>query len=329
MESFRTLFQHFEALSANDAYADVVIVARAEDGSSKEFPSHLTILARSPVFERMFTGSFSEGSSRRVEIPVAKAKFVEALRHYLYTDEMDLAEEWTARDLVELMALCDKYEVPPAFQVAYNKLMECIENATTSDAKRAVEHLSCAVGQPALVREALGKIIPKLVFGSDLMQFFIWLRRFERHNSMSLAAEQKACLQKVTSDRNNLEMELASDHTDADELDITQARMLLTASFLQGVSSSLETTCVGIGTGFGYADRYGRANVRVSTTTEINTTSKPLLNFGIGLLMEDMMALFAPQTRPARESHPEEAAAKRQKLDSDSGEKGELAELHA
>ena len=74
---------HLEALRSHDTFTDVVLVACAEDGNSTDFPSHLNRLARSPVFERMFSGAFAESVSKRVEIPVARVEYLELLRDYV------------------------------------------------------------------------------------------------------------------------------------------------------------------------------------------------------------------------------------------------------
>ena len=47
----------------------------------------------------------------------------------------------------------------------------------------------------------LAKVIPKVVFGQDAVQFLIWLWQFQRRICMPRDAEQKACLQKVGVDQ--------------------------------------------------------------------------------------------------------------------------------
>lgn len=307
MASCTALFDHVAALSTSTEFTDVVLVARAEDGTSKELPSHLCILARSPVFKRMFCGTFSESALKSVEIPVTKPKHLEIMREYMYTDKMELADDWTASDIVELMALFDKYGVTSAFSLVSEELMKHLDNLALSDAQEIVDHLSITVGQQELVHEALAKIvpkvesgsevmqflvwlqrfhessgvpvhdvladvIPKVEFGSQVMQFLVWLQQFHRSSGLPVQTEQDACLQEVRTDQAALERELEVDHGNADELDVMRARLLMTAKFLEKVSESLETECRGTGTGTSYTfctgpRCYRQTPVSVTVTT--------------------------------------------------------------
>lgn len=319
MEACKAILHHVAALSGSDEFTDVVLVARTEDGTSKDLPSHLCILARSPVFKRMFSGTFAESTLKRVEIPVANTTHLELLRAYLYTDKFEYPSDWAANDSVELMALCDKYEVPPAFDLVSGEFLNQLGELDLTGAEESVMRLSSAIGREAFVHDALAKLVHKVVFGSQLMQFLVWLRQFHRLSGLPIQAQQKSCLQAVSIDQAALERELAVDHAEADEVDVMRARMLMTTSFLEKVSASLETTT--FANGIGHTTEIcssrscyqrNRVQVTVSTTAEINTVAKPKLSFGIGRLMEDMDALFAGRAQSVG-GNPDCVSAKRQK----------------
>merc|ERR1711862_992684 len=83
------------------------------------------------------------------------------------------------------------------------------------------------------------------------------------------------------------ERELAMDHPNADVNDVIRAKMLVTAKFLERVSSSLQTQ----------VSAPCNINRCYSTTTvEINTAAKPSLKYGIARLTENMLSLFATQS---------------------------------
>eukprot|EP00927_Polykrikos_kofoidii_P064926 TRINITY_DN60733_c0_g1_i1.p1 TRINITY_DN60733_c0_g1~~TRINITY_DN60733_c0_g1_i1.p1 ORF type:complete len:378 (+),score=63.01 TRINITY_DN60733_c0_g1_i1:77-1135(+) len=350
MASCTALLNHVEALSTNDKFTDVVLIACADDGISKDLPSHLCILARSTVFERMFSGAFAESALKRVEIPVIKVKHLEILREYLYTDKMEFAADWTAHDCVNLIALCDKYEVPSAFSLVSGELMKQLDSLSLSDCEQVVDDLSAAVSQQAIVQEALNKlaskvdsgiqvaefldwlqrfhgrsgssvlealtnVVPKVQFGSQVMLLLIWLQQYQRCSGQVVKTVQDACLQKVCADQDFLEKELALNYGNAEELDVMRARMLMTSKFLEQVGASLQTVCHGTGFGSSYCSASrctARVSVNVSTSTKINITEKKMLSFGIGRLMEDMNAAFTKQAEPLGNKQAGESA-KRQK----------------
>ena len=172
------LSHYIESLRSSDKFTDIVLVARTEDGTTKDLPSHLCILARSPVLDRMFSGAFAESASKRVEIPVAKVNHLELVRDYLYTDKMEFAADWTASDSVDLMALVDKYEVTSAFDLVSKELMNQLGKLGLRDAEQILDHMVSTVGQQGFVQEALAEIVQKVKEGSEVMQFLAWLQDF-------------------------------------------------------------------------------------------------------------------------------------------------------
>lgn len=61
-----SVLEHLRNLAVSTENTDVTLVAKLDDGSSKEFPSHISMLSRSDVFASMFASSFVEGASKRV-----------------------------------------------------------------------------------------------------------------------------------------------------------------------------------------------------------------------------------------------------------------------
>merc|ERR1712226_1070038 len=101
------------------------------------------------------------------------------------------------------------------------------------DAEKVVDQLTTALSKQAFVQNALAEIVPKVVFGLDVMQFLIWLRQIHRRSRMSFDATIKACLKKVAPDREALDKELATKHENANESDVVSARLLVVTQFLQ------------------------------------------------------------------------------------------------
>ena len=322
MASGTDLSGHLAALRSNDSFTDVVLVACAEDGNLMDFPSHLNILARSPVFERMFSGAFAESALKRVEIPVARVEYVELLRDYLYTDKMEFPDDWTASDAVELLALVDKYDVTSANSLVSKELMKQVGKLELSDAKQILERMTCRFGQQvrivqqeALVqvatkvksgREAmdfliylqdfqlrsgisvtgaLAKIVSKMQFGSQVMQCLVWLQRFHRSTGIPVQTERDALMEKIEINKNALERELAVRHGDADAADVMRARMLMTTKFLERVTQSMSSSV---------HSSCPRCFLRLSSTTCLDL-DQPMLSFGVGRLMEDMHIAFTGQ----------------------------------
>ena len=64
---------------------DVTFLVGPEGGERKEIPAHkLILLARSPVFQAMFCGMFSETSDSEINIPdIEPEVFMQMLRYFL------------------------------------------------------------------------------------------------------------------------------------------------------------------------------------------------------------------------------------------------------
>lgn len=298
----QTLSEHLKALSSSGAKADVVLVACTEDGAAKELPSHACILERSPVFRRMTSEPFVESATKRLEIPVCEAKHLEAVRQYLYTDKMDFPGDWSAGDVVEVMALCTKYDLPLALQLAAEALMERLGTMLSADAEQAVERLVVVIDQDALVNEALAAVLQNVTFGRDVTRHLMWLRQLRRRARRPLDAEQTACLRKVTHERSLHAKELAQAHAGADATDIAQARALVSVYFLS---------------------RVGLHSARRLSDRTLRREARSCLADGCRHLLEELAGLFdAPaessastaKDAEAAGSSPERAVAKKQRL---------------
>ncbi|KAK3917239.1 Kelch-like ECH-associated protein 1B [Frankliniella fusca] len=87
-----------------------------------ELSAHRVVLAaRSPVLNKMLTGSFKEAAERCVKLEDCSREVVEKFLEFLYTD---LVIAWESC-VVELMELADMYDVPKLRSFCERKLWDC------------------------------------------------------------------------------------------------------------------------------------------------------------------------------------------------------------
>jgi len=319
---YASLLQYMKALSTDTVLADVMLVACVENCTPQELPAHVCVLARSPVFQRMFTGSFVESTMRRVQIPVVKAKHLEVVRQYFYTDSMEFDASWTASDMVEVITLCDKYEMPGGLHLAVKQLQVQLKRLELLESERVVDHLSNTINNHAILKEIVHSLVSKVTFGDHVLLFLVWLDRLEQRIGLSLEAEQKQCLQQVTVDRSALEEELSVDLGNMDRESAMRFRLLLIAKFLECTSCELEASTEVYR---GYPSR------RMSLQVPINPAIKPSLTYVVQRLVQDVTTLSASQP-PSSESQAfcqgtecKEPATKKQRVEEEEEEEEEIA----
>jgi hypothetical protein len=96
-----SLHGRFRELLKNKAYCDLTI-----DIQGKKFEAHkLVLIARSPVFEAMFTSNLTESTSNTLKIDDIEPRVFNELLLFLYTDFVNDLKRFAA----ELLIAADKY----------------------------------------------------------------------------------------------------------------------------------------------------------------------------------------------------------------------------
>lgn len=99
-----TLSKNFASLLANGSFSDVTLVV-----GKRDFPVHKAILsARSPVFEKMFTGDFKESKENRIVLEENDEQAFNELLNYIYTDRVENLSE----NASELLIVAEKVGKP-------------------------------------------------------------------------------------------------------------------------------------------------------------------------------------------------------------------------
>lgn len=99
----------------------------------------LVCLARSPVFERMFTGSFKESRSKKQEIKDISADTFEEFLYYIYAGDLRNPDY----SVVELITVADRYEVSDLMKLCEMKLLKSINDDNAEDIYRIANQIQC------------------------------------------------------------------------------------------------------------------------------------------------------------------------------------------
>lgn len=99
----------------------------------------LPFSARSPVFERMFTGSFREATEKRQEIKDVSANAFEELLNFIYSGELR-NEDFPVE---ELIAVADRFEVKDLMKMCESKLLKNINEDNAEATFRLASSIQC------------------------------------------------------------------------------------------------------------------------------------------------------------------------------------------
>lgn len=128
----RMLADDIAALRSNDRHSDVTLVA-----GGRELQAHrLVLVARSPVFDRMFSqeSPMREAATGRVEITDVSAEITEQLLEFIYTDGLQNDEVWEDNDAIgALMQAAAKYEVPGLVSLCEQRAMKRLTVENVAD----------------------------------------------------------------------------------------------------------------------------------------------------------------------------------------------------
>merc|ERR1719171_1332662 len=100
---------------------DVVIVCEGH-----EFKGTRSILSRVPFFEAALAGGFQEGGAARVEIRDAGVAAFRIVWHYLYTDDCSRVANLAAAELLDVLSLAKRFELPVVAQACSRRLVELV-----------------------------------------------------------------------------------------------------------------------------------------------------------------------------------------------------------
>lgn len=128
------------------AFCDGLMVCSS---TGTEIPVHRCVLhSASPVLRAALVGEHVEGLTGRIEIPDASFTTVEAFTQYLYTEELEDANE----DPGALLALAHKYDVQPLLRLCACMLLERMElsSCSTAVALETLRLLRCYGEDPML-----------------------------------------------------------------------------------------------------------------------------------------------------------------------------------
>lgn len=97
------------------------------------------ILARSPVFERMFTGSFREANGTVQEIKDITAAVFEELINFCYAGRL-ANTDFPAH---ELILVADRYQIPDLVKLCELKLLNEVTSETAEEIYFLVSQIPC------------------------------------------------------------------------------------------------------------------------------------------------------------------------------------------
>lgn len=177
------------ALNAKDHLSDVSL--RGTDG--KQVPAfRLLLAARSPVFERMFHGDFTESSDKVVDLPYDSNVIEKVLAHCisgsLKIHLPDDCDEREARGVATLISAAHFFELPELEQAALRKAQIVMDKS---------QHLACALYDETFSGE--GETRSNVVSGLDIHS-----RECQRHYFETVAKSR--ILGCCCSERHRLEM---------------------------------------------------------------------------------------------------------------------------
>lgn len=95
--------------------------------------------ARSPVFERMFTGEFREAKSGSVEITDISADAFEEFLYYIYAGDLRNPDF----PVGELVFVADRYGVTDLLKLCEMKLLRSINDDNAETIYRIANHIEC------------------------------------------------------------------------------------------------------------------------------------------------------------------------------------------
>lgn len=132
--------------------------------------------ARSPVFERMFTGSFREATSTEQEVKDVSADVFEEFLYFIYTGDIrnkDFPVE-------ELISVADRYQVSDLMRFCELKLLKSIGDENAEKTFRLANKIHSSNSE--LKKVAFEVLQSWVKFNSKLFQFltFLVFRNFNR-----------------------------------------------------------------------------------------------------------------------------------------------------
>ena len=208
-------------------------MAKQEGQEPRDFPSHSFILMRSPVFTRMLSGNFQEGSTKRIEIPVAKIGHIEAFRDWLYTDQLD-TPNWELDDMLELVVFGDKYELPRLVAAVFANVVEAAGRLRVLRVLSFMEQVSAktsaVVVKPLLAAVALEIVSKQAKYGQNVLLLLAHFRAMDQASVVDSADVEKHPLSLVTGDERCFHNEIGTRFKDngiVDERSIGLAKMII------------------------------------------------------------------------------------------------------
>lgn len=310
-----TVQEHLSQLLSQREFADVVLVATPDgaDGEAEEVWANSHILSRSPVLARMFSDGFVEGRSKRAEIPVRLVRHLRDMVRYLYTDSMELKEDAGLEDVVETLALVQRYELPiGAVNLLGARLDNMLENIALGDAIELAGR-ALAAGVPRQSFQAIAaRVVQAAIFGTgEVLRSLAWASFIEEQYGDIIAPSfRQDLLKKVDPKLAQLKAEVEMLPLESGiDVHAVAARSLMLSQFMAVASEALaaRTTCFGMETAWvtcssRVCSHRTKAEVNFRRELVINEEPKAGLVLAAGKMLEDVQTLLAVQRDWQRES---------------------------
>ncbi len=130
------------AIENNEEYQDTTLIVGQEDSKKEIKANKFMLMARSPVFARMFQIDMKEKRTNTVEIPDISPNLFKRVLSYIYTGKVN--ELLSLEDTISMMNTAGKYNLDHLKALCENRLATLLSKTNAAHVLAVAENLSCS-----------------------------------------------------------------------------------------------------------------------------------------------------------------------------------------